>query len=826
MERCLSFDLEWCADKSERLVCLQACELLPDGTTTDPILLPAWRGADRQARELIGDALTSKDWILLGQNVAGDCMKLACDWDMRAEFEAKYSVGGVRCTLLRQRLVDVAWPGRLVWTPIGRKRKKKKGEGDAEADGLDIDESQEDVVNGQRGFWAIRKVAPHATLGEFTFTEDDDVGGRGMRAKAGLEALLLRYRGIDLSADKRGADAVRLRYAEVLGIPVEDWPDEFRRYALLDPVYTAWVCADQARRPGPPYSNGDWCDKLYPPRGSVPWAPLRCERFEAHSHFWFADMERLGVMRDQPRVEKMRAVLHSAAESSEVVAIRAGVVRLEVSRDMAAVKAAGVPRSGLDDLAVAKQYAAARDAEGLAAFVADKPWLKVERTKATGEIIERATAAYKEAGWRELPRTATGAVSAGAEHLVQVVSPRPDADPRAAQDLALLLSPDLLKHLQAWTEAGEHQRIVNALACASDPGLAAHVARQKAQTFDTAFLTAIDTRVRQADPDRWKDPEGPAKFGISPFKSTGRTGARGDVRMNMPKKGGVRECFIPRPGRVFLAVDYAACEMSTFADALDELVVWGLYGKTGGISTLGRAIREGVDCHLRLAATMRREPYDQLVRFYKPLKAKIEANDIASIGAGELAAWYDLDLDRAGAKEGNFGYGGGMGARKFARLQRKKGRAMTEERARHIRESWFETWSPEVPDYAALASAATSDRGARRSATVVHGGGGHVRGGLDYCQWMNTHFQEKAARGAKRSMILIGRACRLDRSSPLYRRADPCMFIHDEFIVECDAEVAEPGLAEVIRLMGEGMNSVVRTPIKREGKILRERWSK
>jgi hypothetical protein len=38
----------------------------------------------------------------------------------------------------------------------------------------------------------------------------------------------------------------------------------------------------------------------------------------------------------------------------------------------------------------------------------------------------------------------------------------------------------------------------------------------------------------------------------------------------MPKSGGVRECFVPRRGRVFLCVDYAACEMSTFADVLAE----------------------------------------------------------------------------------------------------------------------------------------------------------------------------------------------------------------------------------------------------------------
>lgn len=901
-ERCLSFDLEWAADRSERLVCFQACELLPDGTTAPPVLLPAWAGCDREARAMFGDALLSPDWILLGQNVAGDLRKLAGDWGLLREIEAKYKAGGVRCTLLRQRLIDVAWPGRMVWRPL-RPKKRKEVEGAPDLD--EVDESQEDVVGGQRGFWDTVKVAPHATLGELQFKEADEGGGRGMQAKAGLEALVLRYRGRDpslrvllglppsatdaevaaaMADEKKGADSYRLRYGELIGIPVDDWPEKARRYALNDPVLTAWVCADQGKRPGPPYA-GPWCDVLYPKPGSVPWAPLRCERFEEHAHLWFADMERVGLMRDQPRVERMRGILHRAAESAEVVAVRSGVVRLDVKHDAsaaaetglrvmqvkhdrAAAKAAGLTPAETREIFArareavsarredevsalvaahpwlsvehkrdseaihavygeAKRLAHARDMEALDALAASTPWLTVSRVRDDKQILERAVAAYKAAGMREMPRTKTGNVSAAAEHVVQAVTPAPDASERAAEDLRALLSPDLLTHLQRWTEAGEHQRIIDALACASDPGLASHVARQKAQTFDTAFLAALDTRHRLTDPDRWKDPEGPAKFGVSPFKATARTGLRGDLRQNMPKaKDSVRECFVPRPGRVLLCVDYAACEMSTFADALDELVVWGLYGKTGGISTLGQAIRGGMDCHLKLAATMRREPYDQLVAFYKSLKTKIEANDIALVSKGELAAWYDLDLDRAGAKEGNFGYGGGMGARKFARLQRKKGRHMTEDQARRIREAWYETWSPEVPDYAALASAATGDRGIRKSATVVHGGGGHVRGGLDYCAWMNTHFQEKAARGAKRSMILLGRACRLDESSPLYRRADPVLFIHDEFILEADAEFAEECLAEQMRLMGLGMNSVVRTPVKREGKILRERWTK
>jgi hypothetical protein len=472
-------------------------------------------------------------------------------------------------------------------------------------------------------------------------------------------------------------------------------------------------------------------------------------------------------------------------------------------------------------LAEARAIADRRDAQALAEFAAAHPWLEVQRIKATDEVLSRAVALYKGAGWRELPRTDSGAVSAGAEHLQQVVRPAPGAPEDAAADLARLVSPDILAHLQEWSDAGQLDRLQRALEAANDPGLAAHLARQKCATFDSSFLASIDERHRAENPARWPDPSGPARFGFSPFKSTGRTGIRGDVRQNMPKSGGVRECFVPRRGRVFLCVDYAACEMSTFADVLDELVLGGR-----GWSTLGTAIRSGDDCHLRLAATMRGEPYAQLRAFYKPIKDKIEREGKGAIGKGELRDWLDLDLDRAGAKEGNFGYAGGMGAKKFARLQRKKGRDCDEARARRIRDAWLECWSPEVPAYFELASQATGDRGGRKSATVVHMRGGHVRGGLDFCQWANTHFQQLAAAGAKRAAILLFRACRLDTTSPLYGVADPALFVHDEFILECDEHAAEAALKEQERLMARGMAAVCRTPVKAEGKILRERWTK
>lgn len=830
-ERCLSFDLEWSTrDYPETgvrdgdLACLQWCELLADGTTGEPEVLPAWRGADARAREVFADALCSPSWVILGQNVAGDVLKAALHWGLLREADRAYAQGRVRCTFLAQRLIDVAWPGRLTWVRLGGPKKRDEVDLDA------VDDSQEDEVGGDRGFWSIKKYRPHRLYGrEQEFSTDDDEGGRGNRAKAGLDTLVAVHLGLDIAADKkRGGDGYRMRYGELIGVPVDEWPEEARRYAAKDPVLTAQVRAAQVRRPPAPYA-GPWCDALYPTPDAPPWAPLRCERFECYAHFALEDMARLGLVRDQPRVERMRATLQRAAQAAEGAAIRAGVVRLEVSQDMQerAKRAAAGSLTGsqcLADLREARALADRRELNALQAFVAERPWLVVDCTKDSKKVLARAEALYRAAGWRELPRTnaaPNAPVSAGAEHLQQVVRPRPDADPDAAADLRELVGPDLLSHLQAWTDAGEMDRITRALDAANDSGLAAHMVRQKCGTFDSSFLKGLDERERALKPDRWRDPKGPARFGFSPFKSTGRTGIRGDVRQNMPKAGGVRECFVPRPGRVFLCVDYAACEMSTFADVLDEMVLGGR-----GWSTLGQAIRAGDDCHLRLAATMRGEPYAQLLAFYKPLKRRIETEGKGAIPAGELHDWLEIDLDRAGAKEGNFGYAGGMGPRKFARLQRKKGRDCDEDRARQIRDAWMECWSPEVPAYFDLASQATGDRRGRKSATLIHGGGGHVRGGLDFCQWANTGFQEKAARGAKRAIILMFRACRFDASSPLYGVCDPALFVHDEIISECDEPHAEAALAEVSRLMEQGMAAVCRTPVRTEGKILRERWSK
>lgn len=52
-----------------------------------------------------------------------------------------------------------------------------------------------------------------------------------------LAALVLHYFQIDLSEDKKAPDAWRLRYSELDGVPLSDWPEEAKEYAIMDSVY-------------------------------------------------------------------------------------------------------------------------------------------------------------------------------------------------------------------------------------------------------------------------------------------------------------------------------------------------------------------------------------------------------------------------------------------------------------------------------------------------------------------------------------------------------------------------------------------------------------
>ena len=69
---------------------------------------------------------------------------------------------------------------------------------------------------------------------------------RGRRVQYRLADLVLRHLGIDLFDKKKGEDIWRLRYHELEGVPLSEWPEEARTYAIDDARHTLEVYEAQA----------------------------------------------------------------------------------------------------------------------------------------------------------------------------------------------------------------------------------------------------------------------------------------------------------------------------------------------------------------------------------------------------------------------------------------------------------------------------------------------------------------------------------------------------------------------------------------------------
>jgi hypothetical protein len=325
-----------------------------------------------------------------------------------------------------------------------------------------------------------------------------------------------------------------------------------------------------------------------------------------------------------------------------------------------------------------------------------------------------------------------------------------------------------------------------------------------------------------------------------------RTSYSGLIQL-IPRKGGFRECFISRKGRVMCSVDYTAAELSTFSEVLLEIVGW---------SKMGEAINEDLDLHVKFAA-------DGLLRMpYAEALAKKKTDPVVA--------------DRRQlTKEANFGFGGRMGPARFAGSTRKKGlrlciaagkapecpdcrgekgrscrrcygrgylcglKKVTEWGGRRprpipptcvecihvaddLREKWLTQW-PEVREYFSWVDSLKDPYTSliRMESPIT----GVVRGELQPSEASNHPFQHLAVVGAKEALWLIGKESFLDKASPLYG-SRLLVFAHDESIMEHAEERAHEAGHRQAELMVEGMRRVVkRVKVKAEPALMR-RWLK
>ena len=242
---------------------------------------------------------------------------------------------------------------------------------------------------------------------------------------------------------------------------------------------------------------------------------------------------------------------------------------------------------------------------------------------------------------------------------------------------------------------------------------------------------------------------------------TGRTSCSSPAIQNFPRKGGIRESFVPSPGHFFLTVDYSFIELRTLA-----AVAQARYGT----SRLAEVIRAGIDPHCFTAAMFE------------------------GLELGEFLALKDRDRDRYDtlrqrAKVLNFGIPGGLGtASLVAYALAEYGITMSLGEAEEFRRRLIDEVYPELGLYLAddAMDALASNLGARvsdcwarldrkgdRSGAVAGGIRNIVRGKAFKAD--GRPYDPRYVRGVWDGLIGLNRA--EDLKAPLSRRVgDEALF--------------------------------------------------
>ena len=141
--------------------------------------------------------------------------------------------------------------------------------------------------------------------------------GKLQKTGYGLADLVWTYFQVDISADKKDPLAWRLRYGELMGVPLNEWPAKALDYALQDAVYarTAWL--EQAK----PCKVGTWA--LVQPDGTV------VNETEQVAAAWALHLMAChGVYTDAQTVEQFEVEVTLAAQATTQAAIDSGFWRV------------------------------------------------------------------------------------------------------------------------------------------------------------------------------------------------------------------------------------------------------------------------------------------------------------------------------------------------------------------------------------------------------------------------------------------------------------------------------------------------------------------
>lgn len=279
--------------------------------------------------------------------------------------------------------------------------------------------------------------------------------------------------------------------------------------------------------------------------------------------------------------------------------------------------------------------------------------------------------------------------------------------------------------------------------------------------------------------------------------ATGRVAIADPPLQQPPQSGGMRECFVPRPGFVICSVDYSTAELV----ALAQVHLWLRLG-----STMADAINAGDDLHLRMGAALLRTTYGDAV-------ARYAQGDPEAKRARKLA------------KVANFGFPGGLGARTFVAFAASAGVVLTDAEAGDLRATWHATW-PEMRRYFDVINRMLGDAG---EMTVQHPVSGRLRGGVGYTDGCNGYFQGLVADLGKAAAWDLALAGYLGEGHPRaaeFLGSRPILFIHDEILAEVpEARAAEAAEAMTAIMRDAAERHIPDVKMRAEPALMR-RWNK
>jgi len=229
---------------------------------------------------------------------------------------------------------------------------------------------------------------------------------------------------------------------------------------------------------------------------------------------------------------------------------------------------------------------------------------------------------------------------------------------------------------------------------------------------------------------------------------TGRMSCKEPNLQQLPRDPRYRKCFIASPRRVLVKADYSQIELR-------------LAAKISGDAVMLAAYREGKDLHAETAK--------------------------AVLGKAEVTK-----ADRQLAKALNFGLLYGMGAKGFAEYAKNQyGVALTTAQATHHRDKFFRTY----PGLKRWHQRSTRDTPIN-TFTVL----GRRRKAVDkFTQQLNSPVQGSGGDGVKAALALLW------EHRPDCPGAFPVLAVHDEIVVECDADKADTAKAWLTAAMVDAM---------------------